>query len=377
LDCLPEYSKEAEGLLSKALKQDPTLVDGWLALGHCMWKRENLTEALSSFLTAETLAPTHKVALREVARVLRLTGDPAARRANLSQAAEKARRAVASDVTDGVSWYVLGNCLLSRFMQVGGDPADLAKALKAYTQAEAKGERDNPDLHFNKAVVLKYQADFPEAYGELLKAMELDPSLKEAGHEMVGVRHALDLLSDWLTGRKGPPPRALDRRLADFPRTGATVPLDPPRVSVPIQAYLTNPRLSDGCMVLLVLNLVSRSTDSPLLFAACDVDRTSVAVTIYNVTPSAVREGDELLIPNPTLRQCAFTLPAAPPPAAVSGTAPLPPDAPAAASELLARAATYDFWNVVVEDPTKVLVGRKPIPLDRLHAPELVVTTFT
>lgn len=32
-----------------------TLVDGWLALGHCMWKRENLTEALSSFLTAETL----------------------------------------------------------------------------------------------------------------------------------------------------------------------------------------------------------------------------------------------------------------------------------------------------------------------------------
>jgi len=51
---------------------------------------------------------------------------------------------------------------------------------QAYTQAEAKGERDNPDLHFNKAVVLKYQADFPEAYGELLKAMELDPSLKVA-----------------------------------------------------------------------------------------------------------------------------------------------------------------------------------------------------
>lgn len=24
MDCLPEYSKEAEGLLSKALKQDPT-----------------------------------------------------------------------------------------------------------------------------------------------------------------------------------------------------------------------------------------------------------------------------------------------------------------------------------------------------------------
>lgn len=34
-------------------------------------------------------APTHKVALREVARVLRLTGDPAARRAILTQAAEK------------------------------------------------------------------------------------------------------------------------------------------------------------------------------------------------------------------------------------------------------------------------------------------------
>lgn len=55
LDCLPAYSKEAEAHLSKALKNDPGLVDAWLTLGHCAWRKDNVAEALSNFQMAESL----------------------------------------------------------------------------------------------------------------------------------------------------------------------------------------------------------------------------------------------------------------------------------------------------------------------------------
>lgn len=44
-----EYSKEAEEILSKAIKLDPKLVDAWNELGECYWKNDNLKEAKNCF----------------------------------------------------------------------------------------------------------------------------------------------------------------------------------------------------------------------------------------------------------------------------------------------------------------------------------------
>jgi len=45
LDVFPEYKKEAEDHLSKAVKLNPSLADAWLCLGNCIWKKGDLSAA--------------------------------------------------------------------------------------------------------------------------------------------------------------------------------------------------------------------------------------------------------------------------------------------------------------------------------------------
>lgn len=52
LNVIPEYNKEAEDLLSKAIKLDPKLVDAWNELGECYWKNNKLKEATNCFTGA-------------------------------------------------------------------------------------------------------------------------------------------------------------------------------------------------------------------------------------------------------------------------------------------------------------------------------------
>lgn len=49
LNVAPRYSKEAEDLLSKAIKLDPKLVEAWNELGESYWKDNKITEAVNCF----------------------------------------------------------------------------------------------------------------------------------------------------------------------------------------------------------------------------------------------------------------------------------------------------------------------------------------
>lgn len=49
LNVVPKYSKEAEDLLSKAIKLDPKLVGAWNELGECYWKNNKINEAINCF----------------------------------------------------------------------------------------------------------------------------------------------------------------------------------------------------------------------------------------------------------------------------------------------------------------------------------------
>ena len=51
-------------------------------------------------------------------------------------------------------------------------------ATQAYCQAEAHGEDHNPDLHFNKAIIAKYKADYEAAHAGFARAHSFDPSLQ-------------------------------------------------------------------------------------------------------------------------------------------------------------------------------------------------------
>lgn len=52
LNVKPDYNKDAEDLLSKAIKLDPKLVDAWNELGECYWKNNKLKEATNCFTGA-------------------------------------------------------------------------------------------------------------------------------------------------------------------------------------------------------------------------------------------------------------------------------------------------------------------------------------
>jgi len=49
LDFLPEYTKQAEEHLSKAIKLVPTKREAWDALGHVYWKKNSLQESRKCF----------------------------------------------------------------------------------------------------------------------------------------------------------------------------------------------------------------------------------------------------------------------------------------------------------------------------------------
>lgn len=52
LNVLTSHSKEAELLLSQAVKQNPGLVDAWNALGESYWKIGNVIQAHHCFIGA-------------------------------------------------------------------------------------------------------------------------------------------------------------------------------------------------------------------------------------------------------------------------------------------------------------------------------------
>ena len=50
LNVLPQYSKEAEECLSKAVKLDPKLAEAWSYLGECYWKNNQVELARNCFV---------------------------------------------------------------------------------------------------------------------------------------------------------------------------------------------------------------------------------------------------------------------------------------------------------------------------------------
>jgi tetratricopeptide (TPR) repeat protein len=98
-----------------------------------------------------------------------------------------AKQAVTLDLSDGYSWYVLGNAHLTNFFTNAKSIDELEMALKAYNQSETHYRYSNPDLHYNRATVFKFMERYSEAANEFKRASEIDPALN-------GVRDAEEIV---------------------------------------------------------------------------------------------------------------------------------------------------------------------------------------
>ncbi|KAK5643415.1 hypothetical protein RI129_007260 [Pyrocoelia pectoralis] len=177
LNVLPNYSKEAEDFLSKAVKLDPKLVEAWNELGECYWKNDNIKEAENCFNGALNYGK-NKVSLRNLSMTSRQKSSQNAeeKRKMVEYGLSLAKEAVQLDPNDGLSWIILGNAHLSSFFGLSQSPKTLKLCLNAYVHAEKDiAAKSNPDLHYNKAITLKYQEEFEMALNSFNLASSYEP----------------------------------------------------------------------------------------------------------------------------------------------------------------------------------------------------------
>ncbi|KAJ4974357.1 hypothetical protein NE237_007531 [Protea cynaroides] len=302
LDVFPDYRKEAEDHLSKAVKLNPSLSDAWLCLGNCIWKKGDLLSAKNCFTLALNKAPNKKILCQLSMLERRLaqvgTDDPAQ---IVEESIRHAKEAITLDVKDGNSWYNLGNaCLTSFFITGAWDHNKLLQSLKAYQNAE-KDEcmKSNPDLYFNCATVNKYLEYYERALSGFEAAASKDPGLN-AAEEVQKMVSLLDKLENSLKIHS----RA--KRVASLASSLADVNLNCSYEKAAIN-LLTKGRNKAVAVVGKVLLFIKHENLSPLYYLVCDSDQTCFILSVYGLRVDAIKEGDHLTVLEPCYSAVDFS----------------------------------------------------------------------
>ncbi|GBG29419.1 Tetratricopeptide repeat protein 5 [Hondaea fermentalgiana] len=168
-------------LLSRAVKLNPRNADAWNHLAEALWRDGNLKEARDCLLSSLEQGP-EKATLRNYSMLLRkLDGTAKEKADNMTESLARAKAAVALDVGDAESWYVLGNTYMAYFFALSHDLRNLEAALKAYRRSEDLGSgAANPDLYYNRAQVFTFLENFPSAVSDYERAHTLDGTLGAA-----------------------------------------------------------------------------------------------------------------------------------------------------------------------------------------------------
>ncbi|KAG6757700.1 hypothetical protein POTOM_038022 [Populus tomentosa] len=283
LDVVPEYNKEAEDHLSKAVKLNPSLADAWLCLGNCIWKKGDLPSAKNCFNLALSKGANKKILCSE----------------NQAQTVEEsiqhAKDAITLDVKDGNSWYNLGNaCLTSFFVTGAWDHSKLLQSLKAYQNA-----------------VNHYLENYERALSGFEAAALKDPSLN-ATEEVQKMVNLLDKLENLLRGQ------ARTKRLASLASSLAAVNCKLPDSFVFFLDVNSSykrasvDQLSEGlnravAIVGKVLFFVKQENATPLYYLVCDSNQICFVLSVYGMRNDAIKEGDQLTLLEPYYHYVDFS----------------------------------------------------------------------
>ncbi|GAB1298823.1 Tetratricopeptide repeat protein 5 [Apodemus speciosus] len=375
LNVTPDYSPEAEVLLSKAVKLEPELVEAWNQLGEVYWKKGDVAAAHTCFSGALTHCK-NKVSLQNLSMVLRQlqtdSGDEHSR--HVMDSVRQAKLAVQMDVLDGRSWYrvslcspgcpgthqdqlqtqkssclclpsagikdILGNAYLSLYFNTGQNPKISQQALSAYAQANEKVDRkasSNPDLHLNRATLHKYEESYGEALEGFSQAAALDPAWPEPQQREQQLLEFLSRLTSLLESKGKTKPKKLQSMLGSLRPAhlgpcgdGRYQSASGQKVTLELKPLSTlQPGVNSGTVVLgkVVFSLTTEEK-VPL-----DSDGPCYAVMVYNVVQSwGVLIGDSVAIPEPNLRH----------------------------HQIQHKGKDYSFSSIRVETPLLLVVNGKP-----------------
>ncbi|XP_066579055.1 tetratricopeptide repeat protein 5 isoform X2 [Amia ocellicauda] len=314
LSVSPGFSAAAEALLSRAVKLQPELVPAWNCLGEQYWRKGDLNGAKTCF-TGALQHCKNKESLRSLSMVLRqLPGRPEEREAHVVKSLDCARQALQLDITDGTSWYILGNAYISLFFSSGQTPQLSQQALSAYTQAEKVDSTasSNPDLHFNRATLYQYEEMFGAALAGFCRAGALDPGWSEPAQREKQLLEYLERLTTLLGNKGKVRGKKLQSMLASL-GPAALGPCSGPQYRSPsgrvgsletrsISGLSLGPNPGAAALGRVVFSLASADRMS-FTFGLVDSEGSCCAVMVYNSADSwGVLIGDAVAIPEPQLR---------------------------------------------------------------------------
>ncbi|KAL0000123.1 hypothetical protein SO802_019725 [Lithocarpus litseifolius] len=301
LDVFPDYRKEAEDHLSKAVKLNPSLADAWLCLGNCIWKKGDLSSAKNCFTLALSKGPNKKI-LCQLSMLERRMAQGTENEAELvEESIQHAKEAITLDVKDGNSWYNLGNaCLTSFFVTGAWDHSKLRQSSKAYQNAEKDDRmKSNPDLYFNCATVNKYLENYERALSGFEAAALKDPGLN-ATEEVQKMVNLLDKLENMLRGH------ARSKRLASLSSSLAAVNLNSSYKRTSIDLLLDG--LNKAVAVVgKVLFFIKHDNVAPLYYLLCDSNQICFILSVYGIHSDTIKEGDQLTLLEPYYHHFDFS----------------------------------------------------------------------
>ncbi|KAK7600916.1 hypothetical protein V9T40_008357 [Parthenolecanium corni] len=311
-----EYNAKAEENLSKAVKLNPSLIDGWNHLGDTYFKKGNYYEAKNCFANALN-KEKNKVSLRNLSVVSRKESASTKESMinNVSMGVRYATEALELDPNDGTSWYIMGNAFISSFFSIKQSGKTLMKAMDAYNRAEDdKVARNNPDLYYNKAVALKFQEEYESALICFDKAHSFDPNWETPQILRDNLLKYLNSIQDLINSKgrvKNKKLHALvksinvEKHLAPFDKLSEDK-NDKKLTYIPLSQLMMG--LNEDKVILgTVVCSVQNEELVPFTFCMVDTNYECIAVTVYNLANGqGVIIGDIVAIAIPFLRSVDF-----------------------------------------------------------------------
>uniref|UniRef100_A0ACD5TCI9 Uncharacterized protein n=1 Tax=Avena sativa TaxID=4498 RepID=A0ACD5TCI9_AVESA len=296
LDVFPDYNKEAEDHLSKAVKLNPSLVDAWLCLGNCIWKKGDLASAKNCFVLALNKGADKKILCQLSMLERSMAQGSEDQKSLVEESISHAKEAVMLDIKDGNCWYNLGNAYLTSFFVSGAwNHTQLHHSVKAYQNAEKdESTKSNPDLYYNCAIANKYLENFERALSGFEAAALKDPDLG-ADTEIQKITSLLDKLVNAMKRQ------LRSKRLASLVSSLVEVNLKSSHKKATIS--ILSEGLNKTVAVLAKVVLLIRHDDvAPLYYLACDSDQSYFILSVYGLRNEAIKEGDRVALLEPYYR---------------------------------------------------------------------------
>ncbi|XP_060530928.1 tetratricopeptide repeat protein 5-like [Cylas formicarius] len=319
LNVLPDYSQEAEILLSKAIKLDPKLVDAWNELGECYCKNNDLIKATSCFEGA-LKEKKNKISLRSLSILSRQAEckNNEEKVQNIEKGLSYAKESVQLDPKDGLSWAILGNAHLSYFFGIQQNPRILKQCLGAYSQAEKDiVAKSTSDLHYNKGITLKYEEEFQLALECFNEASLYDPTWEPPKTKEKQLLRYLAEIQELVIMKGKMKPKKLQQILQSIDNkklgpygggsytssSGQTVKL----IETPFNRLISG--LNEEKVVLGKVVCSVRNEDSvPFTFCMVDKNGECIVVSVFNLADGkGVIIGDSVAIPEPFITDIDFS----------------------------------------------------------------------